>query len=128
MTASALLLAGAVASSLARGDDFIAIGIGRLTVVRATESIATVAVGDPSVADVSVEGDRAVMVFGKRPGQTDLILMGHNQRPILRSRIMVGTMGGEDTVVVRRPSPQGMDEEAWFCAPGCARVPGAPTK
>lgn len=128
LTVSTLLVASAVASAIARSDDFIAIGIGRLTVVRASESIATVAVGDPSVADVSVEGDRAVMVFGKRPGQTDLVLMGHNQRPIMRSRIMVGTMGGEDTVVVRRPGTHGMDEEAWFCAPACARVPGAAPK
>lgn len=125
---SALLFASAIASSLAKGEDFIAIGLGRLTVVRATESIATVAVGDPSVADVAIEGDRAVMVFGKRAGQTDLVLMNHNHRPILRSRIMVGTMAGENTVVVRRPGDDGVNEEAWFCAPACARVPGAVAK
>ncbi|MGE4064152.1 MAG: pilus assembly protein N-terminal domain-containing protein [Rhodospirillaceae bacterium] len=124
LMASGLLFASAIASSFARGDDFIAIGTGRLTVVRAGESIATVAVGDPSVADVTVEGDRSIMVFGKRPGQTDLVLIGHNQRQILRSRIVVGTMGGEDTVIVRRPGNSGMEEEAWFCAPNCARVPG----
>lgn len=127
LIASALLFASAIAS-MARGDDFITIGIGRLTVVRATQSIATVAVGDPGVADVAIEGDRSVMVFGKRPGQTDLVLMGHNNQPIMRSRILVGTMGGDDTVVVRRPKSDGMDEEAWFCAPNCARVPGVSTK
>jgi Flp pilus assembly secretin CpaC len=125
---SALLVAGAIASTLARGDDFIAIGIGRLTVVRAGESIATVAVGDPSVADVTVEGDRSIMVFGKRAGLTDLVLMGHNQRPIMRSRIVVGTMGGDETVVVRRPGNDGVAEEAWFCAPSCARMSGGPAK
>lgn len=128
LVASALLFASALASTIARGEDFIAIGIGRLTVVRATQAIATVAVGDPAVADVAVEGDRSVMVFGKRPGQTDLVLMGHNNRQIMRSRIVVGTMGGEDTVVVRRPKSDGMDEEAWFCAPNCARVPGVAGK
>ena len=69
-----------------------------------------------------MEGDRSVMVFGKKPGETDLVLMGADQRPVLRAHILVGTMASSDVIIVRRPGTAGMTDEPWFCAPGCVKM------
>ena len=122
IVATPLLCLAALAAGPAPAADFISIGIGQVSVVHASQSIGTVAVGDPKIADVAIEGDAAVVVFGKKPGQTDLVLMSHNHRLILRQRIVVGTAGGPDTVVVRRPGETGISDEGWFCAPNCVRV------
>lgn len=118
----ALVCVSAVSIKLSHAADVISLGLGRVTLVHTSQSIGTVAVGDPAIADVALEGNRAVMVFGKKAGETELVLMSHSHKPILKSRIIVNTAGGADTIVVRRPGSSGMDEEAWFCATSCGKV------
>ena len=126
---TAVLATLAAATTRARSDDALALGIGRVSVVHSKESIATVAVGDPTIADVAMEGESSVMVFGKRAGETDLVLMNAAHRPITTTHIMVGTGLSPDVIVVRRPTNGGMTDEAWFCAPACVKVTsGAPGK
>lgn len=122
MTIATLFFLSAFIATWARAEDVLTIGVGRVAVVNTKKSIATVAVGDPTIADVAIEGDQSVMVFGKKPGETDLVLMGADQRPVLRSHVFVGTMSNSDVIVVRRPGAGGMTDEPWFCAPGCVKM------
>jgi Flp pilus assembly secretin CpaC len=118
--AAAVIALSFVPAILADADDgVLVVGLGRISVVHAKQSIATVAVGDPEIADVAIEGDRSVMVFGKKSGQTDLVLMNDAHQPIVSSHILVGAMGGSDVIIIRRPGKNGIDAEPWYCAPGC---------
>lgn len=122
MIIMSLLFLTACVVKIAHAADVIAVGIGQVSVVRAQGSIGTVAVGNPQIADVAIEGGNTVIVFGKKPGATDLVLMSNGHREILRSRIVVSTGAGPDTIVVRRSGERGITEEAWYCAPNCART------
>jgi Flp pilus assembly secretin CpaC len=120
LTAVSLALLLAPAATAGADDGFLAVGLGRISVVHARQSIATVAVGDPEIADVAIEGDRSVMVFGKKSGQTDLVLMNDAHQPIVSSHILVGPGGGgTDMIIVRRSGKEGISTEPWYCAPGC---------
>jgi Flp pilus assembly secretin CpaC len=122
MTIVSLLCLSALAINIAHAADVLAIAVGQVSVVRAGGSIGTVAVGDPSIADVAIEGDNSVMVFGKKAGQTDLVLMSNGHRLLLRSHIIVSPSAADDSIVIRRPGSQGVTEEAWYCTPTCARA------
>jgi Flp pilus assembly secretin CpaC len=91
-------------------------------VVRSDKVISTLVVGDPEIADVVAEGENAVLVFGKKAGRTDLVLMDAGHRLVRKSTIVVGVTGGEDTIVVRRGDKDGVTADAWVCAPSCAKV------
>ena len=115
-------LAVLLASAFAAGaeDGFLVVGVGRISLVHAKQSIATVAVGNPEIADVAIEGDRSVMVFGKKSGETDLVLMNDAHRPIVSSHILVSPGGsGADMIIIRRPGKDGIVAEPWFCASDC---------
>jgi Flp pilus assembly secretin CpaC len=118
-----LFFLSAFIATWARADAPLAISTGGVTVVHTKEAIATAAVGDPTIADVAMEGESAVMVFGKKPGETDLVLMNGAHRQILAMHVLVGVTANQDTIVIRRPGNGGIADESWFCRHGCMKVP-----
>jgi Flp pilus assembly secretin CpaC len=102
-------------------EESVSVAVGRVTIVRSPHVIATVAVGDPAIADVVAEGENAVLVFGKKSGRTDLVLMDGSHRLLRKSPIVVGP-SGDDTIIVRRPDERGIGVDSWVCAPTCAKV------
>jgi Flp pilus assembly secretin CpaC len=121
-----LLLAPLTAASA--DDGFLVVGLGRISVVHSKQAIATVAVGDPAIADVAIEGEGSVLVFGKKQGQTDLVLMNGAHQAIVSSHILVGPAGGSDGIIVRRPGKDGITAESWYCAPECQPFDGGSEK
>ena len=119
----ALAFAGAlIATAASAADEPVAVAVGRVTIVRSARAISTLIVGDPTIADVVAEGENAVLVFGKKAGRTDLVLMDAGHRLLQKSAIVVGPTGGEDTIIVRRPGEGGIVEDSWVCIPTCAKV------
>jgi Flp pilus assembly secretin CpaC len=105
-------------------SDAIGVGIGQVSVVRSKVAIATLVVGDPAIADVVAEGENAVLVFGKKAGRTDLVLMGKDHSLLRRSPIVVGASAAGDAIIVRRPGANGIAQDAWVCAPACTKFTG----
>lgn len=91
----ASLLASATAGTAA-ADTAIEVGVGRTALVKLSRPAASVVVGDPGVADVSVEGPNRVVVFGKRAGGTSLTVLGAGDTVLADTRIVVhpGGSGG----------------------------------
>jgi Flp pilus assembly secretin CpaC len=56
-------------------------------------------VGDPKVADVSVDPAGHIQLFGKRPGSTSLTVLGRNGQVLLEDAVVVRS-GGVGTVTV----------------------------
>lgn len=77
-----------------------------------------VVIGNPSVAGVSVQNDRLVFVTGRSYGQTNLIIVGENGRPILERRI---TVVPDETNVVM--VTRGATTARLECTPQCRRRP-----
>lgn len=82
--------------------------------IRLPEKTQTVIIGNPLVADVSLQKNGIVVLTGKSFGTTNLIALDGSGTMIAESLIRVeGQMGS--TVTVQR----GLDRESYSCTPDC---------
>jgi pilus assembly protein CpaC len=74
-------LASAAVASAQEGAGPIAVGVGEHAVLRRDTSIERIAVGNPAIADVEAISTSEVLVLGKAPGSTTLVLWtgGHGE-------------------------------------------------
>ena len=49
----------------------------------------SVFIADPAIADIQVASPDSVIVFGRKPGQTTLIAMGANDKPLANIQVVV---------------------------------------
>jgi len=116
-----VLLFGCIAASAAAEPLTIAIDhSSRLNVQGAA---ASVVVGNPQVADVTVVDSHTVFVSGRGYGETDVVVLDGAGRTIYAGEIMVGTPGGGRVSVYR-----GSERTDMACAPGCEVSFRSPTK
>ena len=90
-----------------------------------TGSLHDVIVGNPSIADVSVDDDHHLIVTGKAPGMTNLIVTDQRGRTIFDRQIVVHAGGGGgagDAVTLIA----GATATTFACAPTCETTSGAP--
>ena len=122
---SASLLAATAIATVAAAQSAIEVGVGHTALVKLTRSARSVVVGDPTVADVSVEGPNRVVVFGKRPGGTSLTVLGSGSSIVVETEVVVhpGATGG---VTVTYGSGKGVDPGGrtvvYACGATCARA------
>ena len=126
LRAAAALVAALAFTGTAFARD-INVAIDSAAALRLPEAAQGVAVGNPSIAGVSVQNDRLLFVTGRSYGATNLVVVGANGRTIYNGRIVVtpsdvGTvtmMRGSATVrltcaAVCRPTPDVGDEVQTF--------------
>jgi Flp pilus assembly secretin CpaC len=83
-------------------------------VVRTSEPVNTIAVGDPNIADVSIINENAILITGKKIGTTGFVLLNRTGHEILRRTLRVGAE--QKPVRVLDGTPEGV---AYVCAPLC---------
>ncbi|MBN8607842.1 MAG: pilus assembly protein N-terminal domain-containing protein [Caulobacterales bacterium] len=86
--------------------------------IRLVESAEGVAIGNPSIAGVSVQNDRFLFVTGRSYGSTNLVVVGANGRVLYSGRVVV-TPDETDVVMVTR----GNDTARLECTPLCRPRP-----
>ena len=108
----ALLIAAVVAP--ARAADAIQVAIDQATIAKMPENVATLVIGNPLIADVTVEPGGLLIVTGKSYGATNLIALDRSGAVLIERNIEVA--GPRDEVVwVYR----GVARETLSCAPDC---------
>jgi hypothetical protein len=91
-------------------------------VMRLVKPARRVIVGNPAIADVTLESPTLIYVFGKTPGETGLIVLGEGDRTVL-SRPVVVTTNAERTVSVHLPGTDGPTGRDYSCLPDrCLRI------
>ena len=80
-------------------------------------AVRDVVIGDPEIADVSILSDRAVVVLGKAPGVTSLLVYGAGGRPLTDRQVVVSD-GGAGAVTVYR----GAATSTYACGRQCTRL------
>lgn len=111
-----LLLVGALAVTVAapaRAETLL-VTVDRAKVVRLPERTTTVIIGNPIVADVTVQKNGIMVVTGKSYGQTNLIAMDASGAILNESNIRVQAPS-DQVVTVQR----GLDRESYSCTPNC---------
>jgi len=112
-----LLLWPAVSLAAPAGPaDKIAVTVDQAKLVKLPPKVATIVVGNPLIADVTLQGGGVVVVTGKGYGATNFIAMDRSGDVLVDRQIMVEGPT-ERLVTVYR----GVERESYSCAPICQR-------
>jgi hypothetical protein len=118
--AGALLLGGApigLYGSMPAGAADLVVNIDEASIHRLMSEAATIVVGNPAIADVSVQGGSMLVVMGKNPGQTNIIALDRKGAEIENMIVHVRN-GGPRQVTLHL----GSDRVSYNCAPKCDRT------
>lgn len=97
-------------------DGFIAVIVDQAKLIKLPEKVATIVVGNPLIADVTLQPGGMVVVTGKGYGATNMIAMDRNGS-ILVDRVIQVEGPTDKLVTVYR----GTDRETYSCTPVCQR-------
>ena len=115
----AFLLAFALASAAgmrgAAAADVVTVVLDQAQIMQLPDKVATIVIGNPLIADVSLQAGGNMVITGKGYGATNMIVLDRAGATLLSKTIQV--VGPRDAVVVYR----GMDRESYSCAPNCER-------
>ncbi len=116
-SALALVLLGAtVLSPLHAGaTEVIAVVLDQARMMVRPKEASTVIIGNPLIADVSVQPNNLMIITGKAYGTTNLVALDRAGTVILDT--VVEVRGPPQALVVYR----GIDRESYLCAPKCER-------
>jgi Pilus formation protein N terminal region len=112
---SAPLLAAVVLGTAAAQADTINIAIDSARILRLPERVATVVIGNPLIADASLQRGGVLVVTGKGYGATNLLALDRDGRVVLNKTVHVQGPSERNLVVVYR----GVARESYSCAPQC---------
>ena len=86
---AALRRSAPVGPALAASNDVVDVLIDQATLVRLDRPAAEIVVGNPSIADVSVQSGKVLVVTGKSFGETNLIVMDADGKVFVSRRLIV---------------------------------------
>lgn len=109
-----LIAAPAIAEPTAPADPLVVV-LDRARLVRIPDNVATVVVGNPLIADVTVQSGGILVITGKGYGITNLIALDRVGKVLMSEAVQV--QGPPDAVVVYR----GIHRESYSCTPECDR-------
>lgn len=110
-------LAAALFAGAAQAQD-IRVAIDQSFPVRLTNAAAGVAIGNPSIAGVSMQNDHFFFVTGRSYGTTNLTVVDANNHVMFSGRVVVVA---DDSNVVR--VTRGNETASFVCAPSCQPAP-----
>lgn len=97
-------------------DDSISVNVDQAKLVKLPARVATLVVGNPLIADVSLQAGGMIVVTGKGYGATNVIAMDRAGDILVDRTILVH--GPVDQVVTVY---RGVERESWSCMPTCQR-------
>jgi len=115
-----LLVAAAVLASpaavVAESADAIAVNVDQAKLVRLPGKVATIVVGNPLIADVTLQPGGMIVVTGKGYGATNFIALDRGGEILVDRQIQVEGPSDRLVTVYR-----GIERESYSCAPLCQR-------
>lgn len=114
LSGPALALALLSAPSLAQAKESISVHMNMARILRLGSPAATIIVGNPGIADVTIQDPQTLVLTGKSFGRTNLIALDKAGNPIADTVIVV-SRGTTDIVTVY----MGSSRTSFACAPEC---------
>jgi hypothetical protein len=114
-------LAGVLATVLATApapaaQDELDVVVDQATVVKLPDNVATIVVGNPLIADVSLQSGGMLVVTGKGYGATNVVALDRTGAVLMERSVRVQGPHGNVVVVYR-----GIQRETYSCQPNCER-------
>jgi len=110
----ALALASALALRNARAET-ITVVLDQAQLMKLPDRVGTLIIGNPLIADVTLQAGGVMVVTGKGYGSTNIIALDRSGATLMTTNVQV--VGPRDVVVVYR----GVDRESYSCLPNCER-------
>src|SRR5690606_22323731 len=114
LISTALFSVSPIASALAQEGGPITVNVNMARVLRINAPAATVIIGNPGVADVTIQDPQTLVLTGKSYGQTNLIILDTAGQPIADTLIEVAQLTAGTVTVY-----QGQSRTSLACAPIC---------
>jgi len=105
-----------LAASAEVPPDAIAVNVDQAKLVKLPSKVATIVVGNPLIADVTLQSGGIIVVTGKGYGATNFIAMDRSGEILVDRQIQVEGPTDELVTVYR-----GVDRETYSCMPICQR-------
>lgn len=118
LLAALILTAASPAAAQSRSagsSSTVTVGVDQAQVMKLPTAVATLVVGNPLIADVSIQAGGMVVLTGKGHGVTNLLVLDRSGELLEQKTIQV--QGPRDSVVVYR----GVERESYSCTPKCER-------
>ena len=109
--ALALSTAGA-APALA---DTVTVNVDQARIMQLPDRVATIVIGNPLIADATLQSGGILVLTGKGYGATNLLALDRAGKVVMDKTVRVVGPAGGDLVVVYK----GVDRESYSCAPEC---------
>jgi Flp pilus assembly secretin CpaC len=107
------VVAGAAAAA---GSEALTVNLDQATVVKLPERVTTIIIGNPLIADVSLQTGGIMVVTGKGFGVTNVVALDRTGSILMDKSVQV--RGPRDDVLVVY---RGVAQESYSCAPNCER-------
>jgi len=111
------VLALALCAAAPAFADSISVNVDEARIMRLPEGVATVVIGNPLIADATLQPGGVLVLTGKGFGSTNLLALDRGGHVVSNKTVEVVGAKGADLVVVYR----GMERESYSCAPICER-------
>jgi Flp pilus assembly secretin CpaC len=108
------LIAGALLASPASAGAGIEVVMNQAKIVRLARPADTIVVGNPAIADASVQDATTIVLTGKGFGVTNLVALDHDGTPIVDEQVTVGRDTASSVRIYRRA-----DVQTLSCTPYC---------
>ena len=112
--ASVLFAAAALTPQVARASDLV-VRYDQSQLIRLPRPAAEVIIGNPSIADVAIQGGNLLAVTGKSFGVTNIIALDAQRNVIQDQRIVVERDSQSNLVLYK-----GAQRETYTCNPSCS--------
>ena len=114
-TCRAMLIAVAMlAAAPASASETIRVVINQAKIVKLARPADTIVIGNPNIADASVQDASTIVLTGKGFGVTNLVILDRNGMPIVDEQIVVSRSVADSVRVYRRANVQTLS-----CTPYC---------
>ena len=113
ITGATILAAIALSSGTVRAGDLI-VKYDQSQLLRISRAVSEIIIGNPTIADISVQSKKLLVITGKSFGKTNMILLDSEQNVIQENRIIV--LQDQTKVVNLR---RGIARESYNCSPRC---------
>lgn len=117
LAAVALVAVAGAASMPALAMDSVEVEMDNARLLKVPEGTETIVIGNPLIADVSVQRNNVMVVTGKLYGTTNMIALDNKGAIISESRLVVSAPQKDRLVLLR-----GGVQETYSCNPDCGPV------
>jgi Flp pilus assembly secretin CpaC len=110
----AAFVAGAASATPAIAGSGIEVTMNQAKIVKLSRAADTIVIGNPAIADASVQDASTVVLTGKGFGITNLVVLDHEGNPIIDEQVTVVRQDASSVRIYRRSEVQTLS-----CTPYC---------